>query len=443
MNKDWKQWEGQIVNGKFPLRKYLGGSDHSAAFLTERNEQGLEKAAIKLIPANLRNAELQLARWELAAGLSHARLIQCFHAGRSQLGGVDLLFVVTEYAEENLSQVLLERSLTPQETREMLISTLDALSFIHDQGLVHGRLKPSNIMAVNDQIKVSSDCLCRMGESSGSLEQLSAYDPPECVSGVISSAGDVWSLGVTLLEVLTQKLPDRVETEQGDPSVPATVPMPFRDFAQRCLRRDPQHRWTVSEFAERLQIDSLSSDGRTMLKPTPQQVLPKKSYVVPVGVVSLVLAGVLAVSWLLNRQPGNQGAPSNAIDQQRIPTAPEEALATLPQSEKEPPTLPSAPVPGKVLAEALPNVPRSARDTITGTVRVSVKVHVDQSGKVTAAEIDSPGPSRYFARLALQASRRWTFTPPTVNGQNVSSEWILRFGFTRTETRVDPVQSVP
>ena len=31
----WKSWEGRTVDGKFPLRQYLGGSDHSAVFLTE------------------------------------------------------------------------------------------------------------------------------------------------------------------------------------------------------------------------------------------------------------------------------------------------------------------------------------------------------------------------------------------------------------------------
>ena len=51
MTRDWKQWEGQIVNGTFPLRQYLGGSEHSAVFLTERRGRDPQRAAIKLIPA--------------------------------------------------------------------------------------------------------------------------------------------------------------------------------------------------------------------------------------------------------------------------------------------------------------------------------------------------------------------------------------------------------
>jgi hypothetical protein len=39
-----KQWEGRIVDGKFPLQKWLGGSEHSAVFLTERSVDGFSES---------------------------------------------------------------------------------------------------------------------------------------------------------------------------------------------------------------------------------------------------------------------------------------------------------------------------------------------------------------------------------------------------------------
>ena len=45
----WKQFQGQIVAGIFPLQEYLGGSDHSAVFLTYCNSPEPAKAAIKLV----------------------------------------------------------------------------------------------------------------------------------------------------------------------------------------------------------------------------------------------------------------------------------------------------------------------------------------------------------------------------------------------------------
>jgi TonB family protein len=88
--------------------------------------------------------------------------------------------------------------------------------------------------------------------------------------------------------------------------------------------------------------------------------------------------------------------------------------------------------------QVLPTVPRSASNTIRGTIRVDVRVGVDPSGDVSAATLELAGPSRYFANLALQAARRWKFRPAQLDGRSVSSEWLLRFSFTREATRVSP-----
>jgi len=101
----WKQWESELINGEFHLRQYLGGSDHSAVFLTERSQGNPQKAAIKLIPpirtmptANFRDG----SRGETFS--SH--LLGLFQMGRCQIGDRRLLYVVMEYAQEDLSQVL-------------------------------------------------------------------------------------------------------------------------------------------------------------------------------------------------------------------------------------------------------------------------------------------------------------------------------------------------
>jgi TonB family protein len=98
--------------------------------------------------------------------------------------------------------------------------------------------------------------------------------------------------------------------------------------------------------------------------------------------------------------------------------------------------------PGRVLEQILPDVPRSASNTIRGTVRVTVKVRVDPAGNVSAVDLVSPGPSRYFARLSSEAAQRWKFAPATRVGQPVASAWTLRFEYTRTDTRAIPALDV-
>ena len=85
MSETWKRWEGQVIDGKFPLLRYLGGSDHSAVFLTERSAGAPQKAAIKLIPADPAGAESQLRRWKESAELVHPHLVRVFESGRCEL----------------------------------------------------------------------------------------------------------------------------------------------------------------------------------------------------------------------------------------------------------------------------------------------------------------------------------------------------------------------
>ena len=98
---------------------------------------------------------------------------------------------------------------------------------------------------------------------------------------------------------------------------------------------------------------------------------------------------------------------------------------------------------GDVAQRVLPDVLESARNSIHGAVKVTVKVDVDRSGNVEGTEIESRGPSKYFARAALQAAPLWKFKPPMVGGRGVLSTWTLRFQFTHGGTTVVPTQEIP
>jgi serine/threonine protein kinase len=125
--------------------------------------------------------------------------------GECQLDGLPYLYVVMEYADQTLAQVLQRRALTDDEAREMLRPTLDALAFLHGQNLVQGQLKPANILVVGDQLKLASDTIRRVSEDTMSAKAPTVYDPPEGRHGSSSTAGDIWALGVCLFEALTRR----------------------------------------------------------------------------------------------------------------------------------------------------------------------------------------------------------------------------------------------
>jgi TonB family protein len=590
MSEAWKQWQGQVVDGKFPLRQFLGGSEYSAVFATERGEP-TQEAAIKFIQVNEAAAESQLARWKRAAQLSHPHLLRVFDSGRCRLGDFDLLYLVMEYAEENLAQFLPQRPLTPAEARDVLAPTLEGLAYLHAEGLIHGHLRPSNIMAIEDCLKLSADGIyfgAEHTESSAASggnapnatlagsKPSTPYDAPEIADGSISPAADIWSLGATLVEMLTQRVPvleanSLPSIRPQDPQLPDTLPALFLDIAQHSLRRDPLRRWTVVEICARLNpaapAVSVAAQERTVTNETapagaavqralskaqlagqavamsrseavhkrvaPRPPLhaqtvsardslskprydlspphlkrppfmPKANYLVLGVLAALALLAVLVGPRILShsapvKQAGSvestetpakplppptkaknstKAAPKPAPTQaaqipQRpsplaspapvpnkptsiSPTVSQTTVAAAPAPAALRPEAGNAPTPssaglkssagaapGEVLAQVLPEPSQKAQATIQGKVRVGVKVHVDATGNVSGAEFVSPGPSKYFADLALEAARRWDFAPAKVDGHSVPSEWLIVFHFTPAGPKVFPTQSNP
>jgi serine/threonine protein kinase len=465
----WTKWESQIVNGLFPLRRFLGRSNHSVVFLTDHKSQGLSKAAIKLIPADPAVAEAQLAQWKSIAALSHPNLIRILDTGHCKLGGHPFLFFVMEFAEQTLAQILPHRALTADEAREMLIPTLGALAYLHRKNLVHGQLKPTNFLVVNDQLKLASDTIRPAGQRPATSAKLSGYDAPEAKDGAIESPADVWGLGITLVEALTQNPPGG-----GEPSdiVLAALPAAFVDAVRQSLSRNPSGRPTI------LELEAQFGRVPQAPEPTPSPPAVIKEPAVPREAAELKESAVLRESGVLKesavlKEPAVLTAPTQTAARQNPSAARQHspqarllvpaiavglivlvAIWAVMRPFRQPTPQPAAPssaqafsqqpasqlaasrnstsamsAPGAVLHQDIPVISRSARNSIHGQIKVAVLVTVDRSGSVVAATLEANGASKYFARLATESAKKWRFAPAD---NQESRQWLLQFEFTRT-----------
>ena len=499
----WTRWQGYVVNNAFPLGRCLGFSDHSGVFLTESAVLGPAQVAVKLIPADRALTESQLPRWKRAGGIGQPHLLKLLQWGGCQLDGLPYLYVVMEYADQTLAQVLQRRALTDDEALEMLAPTLDALGFLHARKLVQGRLKPENILAVGDELKLASDTIRRASDDTPSSIAPTVYDPPEARSGRTSTAGDVWALGVCLLESLT----GRPASSWGAPgeaiALPTDFSPAFRDVVARCLDPSPQNRPSVPELvdwarppaggaesevtaqpaaiapaeptasvpaepapiapveptaavpaepAEPAEPAAILSAKPTAAEPAqppmpPPPALPEAARRAPPTAkprepqmsltAALVAIVVVALGWTAVHIAGSHKTPASGHEaSQSLPqdsTAPAAATVREPVIKKLPPK-PSgsdAAAPSLALHEVIPEVPQSARRTITGHINVWVRVIVLPDGSVFAATADRTGPSMYFQRLAIDAARQWTF--PRVDTQS-KRLMEVRFDFSRDGT---------
>ena len=153
-----------------------------------------------------------------------------------------------------------------------------------------------------------------------------------------------------------------------------------------------------------------------------------------------VAAGVL--SWLAINAFKSDPAPAEvaaveAVAAEPTVTRPAEAIAVEPEVQ---PQLPppqqqeqeqqqqQPPAPTSAIDEVIPDVPQSALDTIRGTVRVSVRVSIDNQGTVVDTAAEDRGPSRYFERLSVEAAKKWTFTPAAAEEPRIM---LVKFNFTQ------------
>jgi TonB family protein len=249
-------------------------------------------------------------------------------------------------------------------------------------------------------------------------------------------AADVWSLGATLVAVLTQSEPHETNGERGSIAVLGTIPEPLRGIARECLRNDAAQRITAEGILGRLRPAAVAKEVRATAA---AQERPKRWVIAPIVAVALFVAALVGSRILSHRsatpvEETQPTAPQKPADVQEQKPAP---VVEKPTSAQKGVTR------GGVVHQVMPDVSRGAQNSITGHVKVSVQVTVDAAGNVSQAKLVSAGPSRYFAERALAAARQWKFTPAQVDGQASASEWLLRFQFGRGSMQVLPSEIRP
>jgi Protein kinase domain len=441
MTRNWIEWEGRVVDG-FPLHKFLGSSESSAVFRTER---GGEPASIKLLSATGEAAGVQLARWDQTSSLSHPHLVRLFEHAMTKTAEGPLVYAVMEYAEEVLSQV--DRPLTSSEALDMLAPALNALAYLHGKGFAHGRLKPSNIVAIDDRLKLSGDAPLKIGERHGHSAMPQPYDAPEIEQKGVSPAADVWSLGMTLVEVLTQSRPT---WDANGPRLPEALPESFREVARKCLRQDPAQRISVAELSQWLQGGAKAPSSGS-----------KRRYLIPaIAGAAVIAGGAIAIPYFQSSDSKNPAEAAPVASQQQPvssakpaevvpsldtdpapvkaaktpgkPAAKESAATKAPAPPEQPAPAPvktrasNEPLPAGVVQQVLPDVPPKSRTTVHGKVPIMVRVQTDSSGAVTTATVEAGKLSTYFAEMSLKAARQWKFAPGEPH------EWMLRFEYSRS-----------
>lgn len=207
--------------GGYTLIRELGRGGMGVVYLAERSDEAFHRrAAIKLVlpPANSAAvlAQFQQER-EILASLDHPNIAKLLDAGVTEEGWP---FFVMEFVDgQPIDRWCDERKLTVSGRLTLFQYVIDAVRFAHQHLIVHRDLKPGNIFVTSGgAVKLLDFGIAKLlalrgpGEASatGTLAGMMtpAYASPEQVNGaVVTTASDVYSLGVVLYELLTGHKP--------------------------------------------------------------------------------------------------------------------------------------------------------------------------------------------------------------------------------------------
>jgi serine/threonine protein kinase len=188
----------------------------------------------------------------------HPGLVRLYETG---LAG-DQTYLVMEYVEGiTLAESLRRSALATHDTAALGVSLADGLAYVHERGVVHRDVKPSNILiSTTGEVKLGDFGIAQLHDAAtltiaGTMLGTVSYMAPEQLEGTqVGPSADIWSLGIVLLECLTG---ERVYA--GSPSeivarrlrepipLPADLPVAWKILFSGMLDHRPDQRLTGRE----------------------------------------------------------------------------------------------------------------------------------------------------------------------------------------------------
>lgn len=265
--------------GKYRLLKELGRGGMGAVFLAERDDSEFrKKVAIKLIKRGM-DTDFILKRFrherQILATLEHPNIAHLLDGGTTEDA---LPFFVMEFVEgQPITKFCEEKELSINKRLQIFLQVCAAVEYAHQNSIIHRDLKPGNILVTKDKTvklldfgiakilnpELSPDTI----EPTASVLRLMTpeYASPEQIKGeTLTPATDIYSLGILLYELLTQKrpyyFPSRAPHEIAR-VICETEPKPMADLGfgmadldkviLKSLRKDPSERYaSVKDVAQ-------------------------------------------------------------------------------------------------------------------------------------------------------------------------------------------------
>jgi hypothetical protein len=264
--------DAQLVVPGYTLGPVLGRGPCSTVFRATRLEDA-RQVAMKIIAwrgdwdlrAQIDHTFAQLAVCDPTCTLKHPHLVTPTACGR--IGGDTGLWLEMDLCRGSVLDLVSDRDapLSPREAHRWMLDALDGLTQLHTCRIVHGAIKPENLLVRDASVAVAGTALAtRIYSTELHAGRASArFAPPELLAGEAppAPASDIWSMAATFYFLLTLELPREEYAGQTQLEAAACNPIvPIRERADvpvelaRCIDRalSPDRPASAAAFREQL-----------------------------------------------------------------------------------------------------------------------------------------------------------------------------------------------
>jgi hypothetical protein len=307
-----------VADGRFVVVRQLGRGGMGEVYLA--HDRRLDNLVALKVLYDVEMREAQHAR--LCSGHSH--IVTMYDSFEVMVGERARTVMVIEYINGRPASALVEDGRVGlRDAVRWAAQVASAMQHAHERGVLHCDLKPANILITPEEgAKVLDFGIGRATfERVNPLERLrgtAPYMAPEqLLERQFSPAGDVYSLGVTLFELVTGRLPFEGSTPEvmlqivGAPpprpsSIVAAVPPRLDEVLLRALAKDPRDRYRTARAlataleAVELELQAVPSSAAAMPVPSPARLRAQRYLALAGQTLGVAAASGLLTAWTFN-----------------------------------------------------------------------------------------------------------------------------------------------
>lgn len=328
---DWNSLPGITLDGGYELKEILAAQKELAVIRVRVLGDYTLNASATFYLLSRPDAKRQVDSWQLLRASGGSNLSVPLGSGILTMNGSCLAYLVSQNPEETLAEVIDKRALSAEESIESLRAIARGLETLHEKGLVHGSLAPSEVLAIGDDIKLTTEAVREVNVEPAVEPRKVKYLAPENEKYNLSPAADVWCLGATIFEASTQKIFDPALRDQAE-----ELRHPLGSLIVRCTETDQEKRCKIAD------LESIIRSKAPLAKPkvTASAVLEKPNLLPaadkPMAAPVSEPARQLEANVPTTTSAPSSSAPAEGLTSAQAPVKPEPQVARPPAAERPP-----------------------------------------------------------------------------------------------------------